>query len=288
LSERIATEDQRVRIISQRNAGVAAARNRGIREAKGSYVAPIDADDLWHRDYLTEQVRVLDAAEPKTAFVFCHSYLVDEHDKVFPSSIPSPPPKTDFASILRDNCIGNGSCTMFRRAALLAVGGYDTTLRDRGAPGAEDWKLWLFHAARCPPALNPQLMVGYRQSSHAFTASPTHQARSIIRVLRDVRRELPKLPRYYYWIARSDALLWLLPRWAFRKEWSQFAKYAAITYLLNPIWIFEPKLRFHTLSGIRRWASRRADPRSTPQFVLNAFDLGLLPLEQSRVADLHP
>lgn len=52
-------DDARIRYQRQDNAGPAAARNRGARSARGRYLAYLDSDDRWHRDYLLEASRQL-------------------------------------------------------------------------------------------------------------------------------------------------------------------------------------------------------------------------------------
>lgn len=53
-------KDNRIRLIRKENGGVCSARNRGIKEAKYDYIALLDADDEWDKDYLAEQVRLIE------------------------------------------------------------------------------------------------------------------------------------------------------------------------------------------------------------------------------------
>jgi glycosyltransferase involved in cell wall biosynthesis len=77
-----AQSDERVRVISFPNGGVAKARNIGINEAAGELIAFLDADDLWHPTKLERQVAALDEMKDAAA-VYTLSRDIDVDDRVF-------------------------------------------------------------------------------------------------------------------------------------------------------------------------------------------------------------
>lgn len=73
--ERYAASDDRFRIVAQRNAGVSAARNRGLAEARGDYVLFVDSDDLVEPNLLSDVVRMADELQADmTVFGFWEFY----------------------------------------------------------------------------------------------------------------------------------------------------------------------------------------------------------------------
>ena len=68
--------EPRIKFIQQANAGSAAARNNGIRNCEGQYIALLDADDLWEPEFLEEQIKFM--KEKNATCVYCSYKCIDE------------------------------------------------------------------------------------------------------------------------------------------------------------------------------------------------------------------
>jgi glycosyltransferase involved in cell wall biosynthesis len=233
--------DCRVRLIRKPNGGVASARNRGAREARGVYVAPIDADDLWAPDHVERQVAALEAAGPGAGMAFAHTVFIDRDGRPLPAGSPTPPEPAqphdaDFRGLLLRNSVANGSAAVFRRDRMLEAGGYDEGLRAAGAEGAEDWKLTLTLAASGRVIYVPAPTVRYRISHSSMSRDPSMMRRSAMMVIDHMRRHGPRLTPWTYWHARTLILVWMLPRTLQANQWREALRMFVRAYVLNPLW----------------------------------------------------
>ncbi|MBV1908277.1 MAG: glycosyltransferase family 2 protein [Kangiellaceae bacterium] len=113
----LSMKDPRIRILRQKNRGLAGARNTGIRFAKGEYIAFLDSDDLWAKDKLAWHVDHLDN-KSRVGVSFSQSSLIDEEG--IPLGIAQLPKLKDinFKDIICRNPIGNGSAPVIRKSVL--------------------------------------------------------------------------------------------------------------------------------------------------------------------------
>ena len=135
----------RIRYVWQRNAGVASARNHGLRLAQGRYLALLDSDDEWLPEKTRRQVEWLEA-RPDFGMVLCDVVRVDaEHRdiEIFRRRDLLPEDGDILKWVLLEPALVPASA-MLRRSTYESVGGFDETL-----PTAEDLDFHLRVAARC-------------------------------------------------------------------------------------------------------------------------------------------
>jgi glycosyltransferase involved in cell wall biosynthesis len=133
-----AHRDARIRLIRAEHLGHSAARNRGIREARGKYIAFLDGDDRWHPRFLDRQVTLLESLPATVGAVFCRSRVILENGTVaFYQRQRSG--GYDFDEFLiKNNPSRNGSSLLLRKSCFDEVGVFDEDL-----PSAADLEMWL-------------------------------------------------------------------------------------------------------------------------------------------------
>lgn len=153
LIEHKAQSDNRIRVIAlEHNAGVANARNVGIKEAKGEYIALLDNDDLWTEDKLERQLAL---AQKGADIVYCSYDFIDEEN----NSIKKPfivSQETNFNKMLASSVI---SCsTSFIKTELMQAHPFNSDFYH------EDYVLWMELLRVCPTAYGEQkVLMHYRQ-----------------------------------------------------------------------------------------------------------------------------
>lgn len=169
-------DDPRIRLVNQQNMGVSAARNRAVAEARGEYVAFLDADDEWHTDYLATQYAL--ATKYPECDVFAVNYEFKSATGNVSTTIINGVHFSGDDGVL-DNYFEVASSShppicsisvMVRRSAIEAIGGFPV-----GIPRGEDLLTWARLAARYKIAYCREAKATYVLSdTHGVNAKPVN------------------------------------------------------------------------------------------------------------------
>jgi glycosyltransferase involved in cell wall biosynthesis len=175
----------RLRYFRQENRGPSAARNLGIRQARGRYVALLDSDDSWLPHHLARQVDSL-TRDATLGLVYSNNMQIIDEEVVGAAfdTVPQTGPVT-LESLLAEHCTVNTSSVVVSRDALLKVGLFDESLNR-----CEDFDLWLRLAARgVKMTYDPDVQVVHRVG-HGLSSDAEGMKRARAEVYRKATRTL--------------------------------------------------------------------------------------------------
>jgi len=241
----------RIVYIKTANSGVSSARNTGIMNARGAYVAFLDQDDVFHPERLKVTVEYLDA-HPEAAMVYTSAQRMFMDGTLLPGK-DLPGYSGDIFVRLFEKCFIAPSMAVCRRDVLADVGMFSTELSSEG----EDYNLFLGISSRYHVGYVPQRLLTYRLHPDNTSKSKEEIApfryEQILGAYADHLRKNYRMGRWVYRkrmskVYREKAKIFL----------SQGNRIDALASLKRSIWLFP--FRFDVfMKFIKESTKRRRD-----------------------------
>lgn len=192
LEENLAGYLEDIVYLKQENGGTARARNTAIEHSRGELIAFLDGDDKWLPEFLSEQIRFLDAGG--LDMVYSNALLfgaVRSARETYMDRSPSDGP-ADFVALVSGRCNVITSGTLVRKQRILDVGMFDTELP---RIGMEDFDLWL-RLARAGARIGYQrkVLLGYRVRPDSLSGTSIQHALRDVVGLKAVKKKLDLTP----------------------------------------------------------------------------------------------
>ena len=191
----------RIVYLKQENQGAGAARNAGLRAARGKYIAFLDGDDVWYPTHLSDQIALIESG-PGYDLVYADAAIFGELKSTFQTCMESHPSEGDvtFDSLLQGRCSVITSTVLARREPIMEIGLFDETLRN-----SQDFDLWLRLAKRNGARMNYQRKVQgeHRVYGGSLASVPLRSLEAEVRVLTKMGQRSDLTPAEQATISRT-------------------------------------------------------------------------------------
>lgn len=207
---RYAVNDQRIKPLYYEHQGLTRSLNRGIREARGAYIARMDADDISLPERLEKEHAYL-MQHPDIAVVSCFAYVIDDCGRTVGTHCP--PLSTE--DIRKRSFFSGQIChpsVMFRADVVRMLGGYNEAFRY-----AQDYELWLRLMQKHAVATIPEFLFSWRKSAQGIGRMQYRDQRRYAQQARIAAIRNGLYPSYYYMLLFIPYIQDYIP--AFLKQW---------------------------------------------------------------------
>lgn len=169
--------EPRLNIFSYTNAGLSAARNRGIAKAKGEYISFIDADDMWTDNKLEEQLKALQK-NSQASVAYSWTNWIDENGNFLRPGGHINANGDVFLQLLKRDFIESGSNVIVKTKALATVGNFDDSIN-----AVADWDMWLRLAESYQFVCVPIPQILYRVSVNSMSSNVWKMEKESLQVI---------------------------------------------------------------------------------------------------------
>ncbi len=259
---RLAAGDGRIRLLRQENQGVSAARNLGIENARGEYIALLDADDIWMPEKIDRQMRVFQSGSPRIGLVYTQSVRIFEDGRPPVYSGGNEADGEVFFALLHGNFLQNASTPLIRRACFDKAGVFSLEFRKQRAQGCEDWDMYLRIAEHYEFGLVREHLTGYWQSAESMSTNWDVMHRSYRLLMDGARTRHPDIPGYVFRWSRSNYFVYLANLASRGGDLASSMRLMTSAVALDPQMLLNPRLQrlfVKNLLGGRRGNGARAE-----------------------------
>jgi len=185
--DRITVLDDRIKLINhEKNRGAPAARNTGIKNSTGEYIAFLDDDDEWLPEKIEKQVKKFEELDSNYGIVYCWWKIIKKEKTIE----KTPEKKGDIYPDSLQSCPATTSATMLRKEVFDNVGPFNTELQSH-----QEWDMWFRTSKKYKFSYIPEiLMLQHRTHLDRISANINRHVETWDIIMEKYKDEFEKHP----------------------------------------------------------------------------------------------